>query len=254
MADDPTPSAFDELVDPYDSLIDWPKRLANEGPFFKRLFAEAGMHTVLDAACGTGHHAAMFRGWGLTVEGADLSPAMIARCRERFGENEGLSWAVRSFTDARDTMPSVDAVVCIGNSLALVDDLTGMHRAVRAMIAKLRPGGIGIFQVLNLWRIPEGPTIWQKCESRPSVGGHRVVLKGLHRVAGRGYVDLIDLRLTPGGLVKRFDAPSFIGLEAAELSHAIQKGGGSAIQLLGGYGAEPYDREKSADLMCVFRK
>jgi len=253
MAEKPRASGFDELVDVYDSLIEWPKRLAHEEPFFRRVFAEVDARYILDAACGTGHHAAMFHRWGMDVEGADLSPAMIARCREVFGENEKLRWTVRSFEDAVEPRGRFDAVVCIGNSLALVSDAAGFRRTVAAMITALRPGGVGIVQMLNLWRIQEGPTIWQKCESRPDATGHRVLLKGLHRVGTRGYVDLIDLRLTSAGLVKRFDAPSFMGIEAKDLSAAVDAGGGRDIQLFGGYNAEAYVRKQSVDLICVFK-
>ena len=72
----------DELVaDIYDVMIDWPKRLAHEGPFFRRLFQRADARRVLDAACGTGRHAALMHSWGLEVEAADISPAMIARAK-----------------------------------------------------------------------------------------------------------------------------------------------------------------------------
>ena len=31
------------------------------------------------------------------------------------------------------------------------------------MIEALRPGGVLLVQVLNLWRLPDGPCVWQKC-------------------------------------------------------------------------------------------
>ena len=252
MAENTTPTVFDQLVDAYDLLIDWPKRLANEEPFYRKLFTETGVQRVLDAACGTGHHAAMFHRWGLAVEGADLSPAMIARCRERFGEEEGLRWTVRSFEELRGPPGRFDALVCVGNSLALVADLAAVMRAVASMIAALRPGGVGVLQVLNLWRVHEGPTLWQKCEEIQSNEGRRVLLKGLHRVGSRGYIDLVDLRMGPGGLVKRVDAPIFMGIEAENLSAAVRSDGGHDLRLYGSYQEAPYDREKSADLICVF--
>jgi len=252
MAEKTPSSTFDDLVDVYDALINWPKRLAHESGFVKRLFTEANVKSVLDAACGTGHHAAMFHDWGLTVEGADLSPAMIARCRERFGEPERLSWVVRSFDDAASPRGRFDAVVCVGNSLALVPDLASVRRAVLVMIAALKPGGIGIFQVLNLWRVAEGPTQWQKCETRHDAAGQRVILKGMHRCGPRGFVDLVDLRMTPSGVVHRFDAPCFIGIEAEDLSDAVRSAGGKSLRLFGGYQSEPYERSESADLICVF--
>lgn len=247
------PKPFDEFVDTYDLLIDWPKRLANEGPFFKSLFAEACVQRVLDVGCGTGHHAAMFHRWGLAVEGADVSPAMIARCRQRFGEDQRLRWTERSFEAPCDSSGEYDAVVCLGNSLALAADMGAIQRAVRSMIATLRPGGLGVLQVLNLWRVREGPTIWQKCVEHTSGEERRVLLKGLHRVGVRGYIDLIDLRMTPGAMTKRFDSPSFMGIESESLIAAIRSGGGRLERLCGSYQAEPYDREQSVDLICVLR-
>ncbi len=253
MTENPTPTVFDDWGDAYDLLIDWPKRLANEGPFFQKRFAEAGVQRVLDAACGTGHHAAMFHRWGLAVEGADLSAAMIARCRARFGEEDGLRWAVRSFEEPCGAPGRFDAVVCVGNSLALVADLAAVERASASMIAALRPGGVGVLQVLNLWRVHEGPTSLQKCEVMQNNEGRRILLKGLHRAGSRGYIDLIDLQMTSAGWVKRFDTPSFLGIEAKDLSAAVRSNGGRDLQLYGNYQEEPYDREQSADLICVFR-
>ena len=70
---------FDDLTDIYDAMIDWPKRLAHEGSFYRRVFEQHDVRSVVDVACGTGRHAAMFHSWGLRVEAADLSPAMIDR-------------------------------------------------------------------------------------------------------------------------------------------------------------------------------
>ena len=112
-------NTFNQLADIYESMIDWPNRLAAEGPFYRRWFEEIGVNRVVDAACGTGHHAAMFHDWGLEVEGADLSPRMIDKAKAAFGEPAGLRWAVRGFGDPIPAAGSWDAVVCVGNSLAL---------------------------------------------------------------------------------------------------------------------------------------
>ena len=88
---------FDDFADAYEAMIDWPKRLAHEEPFYRRLFDRLRAGSVLDAACGTGQHAAMFHSWGLQVEGADVSPVMIERAKTKFGEPRGLQWTVRGF-------------------------------------------------------------------------------------------------------------------------------------------------------------
>ena len=74
-----------ELSDVFEDLVDWPKRLEGEGPFFRGLFARTGAQAVLDGACGTGHHGALFHSWGMSVEGADISPRMIERARALHG-------------------------------------------------------------------------------------------------------------------------------------------------------------------------
>ncbi|MCR4415548.1 MAG: class I SAM-dependent methyltransferase, partial [Thermoguttaceae bacterium] len=132
--------AFDDLSDVYEAMIDWPKRLANETPFFRRLFDAVQARSVLDVACGTGHHAAMFHSWGLRVEGADASPRMIERCRARFGESDRLGFVVRSFDQLAAAPEPFDAVICVGNSLALAPDAATAGRAVAAMFGAVRPG------------------------------------------------------------------------------------------------------------------
>src|SRR5690242_5485095 len=114
---------FDDLTDVYEAMIDWPKRLGVEAPFFRGLFERFHVKRVADIACGTGRHAAMFHSWGLEVEGSDLSPNMIARARDTFGEPGGLRWTVRGFDRPPGENGSSDAVTCLGNSLALAGDL-----------------------------------------------------------------------------------------------------------------------------------
>ncbi len=250
-----TTEAFDDLVDIYDALVDWPHRLAHEAPFYQELFAEVGVRRVLDVACGTGQHAAMFHSWGLEVEGADISAGMIARCREAFGESETLRWTVRSFDSPCDAPGTFDAAVCVGNSLALAGDLETVGHAVGAMVAALRPGGVCIIGVLNLWRLPEGPTTWQKQKRLTGGDADRVVLKGIHRVGSRGFIDLIELTLeADGGLAGRVDAPTFLGLEAEELLATASRAGAEDAQFYGTFARDPYDRAQSPDLILVCRR
>ena len=154
---------FDSWADVYESLIDWPKRLNHESPFYRRLFERLHASRILDTACGTGQHAARFHQWGFVVEGADVSPAMIAAARQRHGESPQLTWQVRSFASPVPSPAEFDVVLCTGNSLALAENRDTVQQAVHAMISALRPGGCLVLHVLNLWRLPDGPCVWQKC-------------------------------------------------------------------------------------------
>ncbi len=251
----PAPEAFLEAAARYEAMIDWPRRLAHEEPFFRRLFEQAGVRRVLDAACGTGHHAAMFHAWGLEVQGADLSPAMIACARQRHGEGPGLTWVVRSFQDPPEAPGSFDAVICTGNSLALAGTRQDIRQAVEALLASLRPDGLLVLHLLNLWHLTDGRCVWQKCRRLEAGGsGDRLLLKRLQRRGSLGQVELVEVRLAGGGAELRTDEAVFAGVEAAELAEDVRRSGGGQIELWGSWESEPYSRESSVDLILTARR
>ncbi len=251
----PAADAFLEAAQRYEALIDWPGRLAHEEPFFRRLFEQAGVRRVLDAACGTGHHAAMFHTWGLEVQGADLSPAMIACARQRHGERPGLTWVVRSFHTPPEPPDSFDAVICTGNSLALAGGMDIIAQAVRAMVSGLRTGGVLVLHLLNLWHLTDGQTVWQKCRRLDAGGpGDRVLLKRLHRNGPIGQIDRAEVLLAGGGAALLTDEARFAGVEAAELAEAVSRAGGGEVHLWGSWKFDPYSRDRSVDLILTARR
>ncbi len=252
--------AFEEFADAYEAMIDWPKRLANEEPFYRRVFERVGAGRVLDAACGAGRHAAMFHSWGMQVEGADVSEAMIRRCREAYGESETLRWVVRGFQEPPEEPGAFDVAICTGNSLALAPELVTIELAVRRLIEAVRPGGAVVLHVLNLWRLGEGECVWQKCVRTDLGGGDSLIVKGVHRCGTRGYVDLVvaDLAGAAGGgeagaakVPMRADSARFWGLQAGDLERMAIQGGASSVEVFGDYAGGGYDPAGSADLIVV---
>ena len=244
---------FDDLTDVYEAMIDWPERLANESPFYRRWFERTGVRSVLDVACGTGRHAALFHSWNLRVEGADLSPRMIERACGNFGEPPGLRWAVRGFDQPIPAGEPFDAALCVGNSLALAPDAATAQRAIGEMLAAVRPGGEVLIHLLNLWRLPDGPVVWQKCRRTTLPQGEVLILKGVHRAGGKGYVDLIVANLD-GAATMRTESAPLLGLESADLEQMARRSGAAEVGFFGGYREQPYDRGESVDLLMVARK
>ena len=143
----------------------------------------------------------------------------------------------------------------MGNSLALAPDVATVERAIRQMLAAVRDGGAIVVQVLNLWRLPDGPCVWQKCKRigdcpnfRLSESGtvplevasptNSLILKGVHRCGDRGYVEMI-VTDPSGDAAMRSESTPFLGLEAADLDCMARNAGAKKVAIFGGYKASP---------------
>lgn len=247
-----SPSPFDDLTDIYESMIDWPKRLPNETLFYRGLFEATGVRRVADVACGTGRHAALFHSWGLEVTAADISPNMIARARESFGDPQGLTWRVQPFDHPPAGKGELDAVVCLGNSLSLAPHRSAVTQSLGAMFSSVRSGGVVVVQVLNLWKLASGPSVWQKVVRRTIAGQEVTVIKGVHRCDDTGWVDLI---IVPQDTAQPHHARSvpFLGLRPEELESAARSHA-KEITFHGSIKSDPYDPAHSTDLIMVARR
>lgn len=139
----------------YDVLVDWEKRLAREGPFFRALFERHGVRSVADVGAGSGRHAILFDSWGLEVWAIDPSEEMLEQARanaERFGADVRI---VRgAFGEVSALLPApVDAVTCTGNALPHVEGVDGLRQALADFHRSLRPGGLLVLHLLNHHRI-----------------------------------------------------------------------------------------------------
>jgi SAM-dependent methyltransferase len=244
---------FEDISDVYEALVDWPTRLANETPFYRHWFSQTDVHRVLDVACGTGHHAVLFHDWGLNVEAADISPAMLEKARRRCKPSSNLRWVQRGFEEPVDSPASFDAALCVGNSLALAPDLATASRALHNMLAAIRAGGLLIIQLLNLWRLPAGPCAWQRCRPVTLPDGTAVVVKGVHRCAKRGYVDLVLISLEDARIVSQKSTP-LLGLDADQLVATLRSGGATQTHVFGDHHQQPYEETTSVDLILVALK
>jgi len=242
-------SQFEPDPQAYDEMIDWDSRLGREWRFFQPLFREHDVRSVLDAACGTGRHAEMFRSNGLSVNGADVSTAMISYCRERWGESGSLRWAVRPYT--RPNEPDFDAVICVGNSLAIADSHDELFKAIGALLASVRAGGVFVAQLLNIWRFKENAMIWQKCKRARGCGRDRVLMKGLRRVGNEAFIERVALDLSAGDVRPAYRTARLLGVTESELFDAARCAGATDVRVYGSYEREAYSTAHSQDLILV---
>jgi SAM-dependent methyltransferase len=114
-----------------------------------RIIEEAcpGARTLLDVACGTGAHLAELRQW-YAVEGADLSPAMLAEARQRLPEVPLHVADMR----ALDLGRTFDAVICLFSSIGYITEPSDMRSSVARLAAHVAPGGV---LILDGWLRPD---------------------------------------------------------------------------------------------------
>lgn len=104
-------------------------------------------HTLADVACGSGEFAVAMARRGLTVTGIDQSPEMLALARsaaDRSGVR--LTWLEQDMRELRLPEP-VDAATCLYDSLNYLVDENELRRAMTAVAASLRPGGLFLFDM-----------------------------------------------------------------------------------------------------------
>ena len=93
--------------------------------------------TLLDVACGTGHHLQYLRRW-YTVEGVDLDAGLLDLARQRLPD---VPLHQRDMADF-DLGRRFDAVVCLFSAIGYVKTADRLRRAVACLAAHVAPGGV----------------------------------------------------------------------------------------------------------------
>jgi SAM-dependent methyltransferase len=103
--------------------------------------------TLLDVACGTGAHLAELSRW-YEVEGADISPAMLAVARARVPGIPLHQADMRTIALGK----TFDAVICLFSSIGYITDPKEMRSTVASLAAHVAPGGV---LILDGWVRPD---------------------------------------------------------------------------------------------------
>jgi len=94
--------------------------------------------SLLDVACGTGKHLAIWRDRLDHVEGADVDGGMLAVARQRLGD---VPLHLADFTTL-DLGRSFDVVTCLFSSIGYARTPERLDAAIAAMARHLTPGGV----------------------------------------------------------------------------------------------------------------
>jgi len=244
---------YDILAADYDRFVDWPARLAFELPFLERLFQAHGVRRVLDAACGTGHHALALARRGYQAAGADPSAPMIGRARAlAAAEGPEVPFAVAEFGELAWALPGPhDAVLCLGNSLPHLLSPEAVQQALADFASALRPGGLVVIQNRNYDRV------WPERERFMPLQTHR---EGDREWLFFRFMDFHEatltfhvVTLTGSGSTWSYQVGSteLRPIFQADLAGWLAAAGFRDVQFYGSYEGEPFDPRASGDLIAV---
>jgi SAM-dependent methyltransferase len=195
-----------------------------------RIIREANptARTLLDVACGTGAHLVELRRW-YSVQGVDLSPAMLAVARGRLPGVPLVEADMRTL----DLGQSFDAVTCLFSSIGYITDPSEMRSAIAHIAAHVAPGGV---LILDGWVRPEH---WREgIRPEPDIAQDDEVLVVRLSVSRRAgnitELDMHHLVQTSGG-IEYFVESHRLALTKTEDYVAAVEGAGLAARIIPDY-------------------
>jgi SAM-dependent methyltransferase len=238
-------------------MVDWDERLGHESSFFQRAFQSVHAQSVLDCACGTGHHACLFARWGMDVSASDVSEQMIQKSTHLAAtRNLSIDFHQASFDQLSQTFDQrFDAVVCVGNSLSAAGSRSAAAEGINQMQQVLRPDGVLIVQVLNYERFPPGQPAYGDPLHRQHLGQDYLFMKAFRRAGTRCDMDIIVLTDGATGQWGRtVFTERLLVVDRDGLVEMLEQAGLSKTKLYGGHDMTPFKPKTSRDLIAVARR
>ena len=249
---------YDDFSAEYDRFIDWPSRLAAELPFVDRQLQSAGVHRLLDAACGTGMHAIALAQWGYAPVGADLSPGMIERSRANAAAaGVDVQFQVAGLGELEAQVGSgFEAVLCLGNSLPHLLTADALALALSDFGACLRPGGLLLLQNRNFDAVLARGERWMEPQAR-SEGAAEWVFVRFYDFEDDGPLTFNLVTLRRRGAepwTQQVSSARLRPLLQAELVAALGAAGFVEVACYGNLQGAPFDPLRSSDLVVTARR
>jgi len=243
---------YDALAVDYDRFVNWEGRLSHELPFFVSLFEECGVRRVLDAACGTGHHAIALARQGYQVMGTDLSAPMIARAGENASAHGvDARFAVAGLGGYAALGQTYDAAICLGNSLPHLLSGAAVAEALADFAAVLRPGGLLVIQNRNFDRVWRERERFMPPQTHRDAEGEWIFLRFYDFHEESLTFNMLRLRSTADGWSQSIESTELRPIFAKDLVSALASAGFDAVTLYGSYDGSPFDPSSSGDLIAV---
>jgi len=249
----PEGHGFAEFASLYDKMVDWERRLARELPFYRKLFSEHKVKSVLDVACGTGRHAAALAEMGLAVTGAEADTGMLGLARERARTGQArVEFVEADFLSLGKVVQGpFDAVICVGNSFPALCNSVERVQVLRDFAGVMSADGIAIIHLLNYELLLANIDAESPSQVRTSKDGSVRYVKSFRR-AGSHVEMCIEYKHTEG-TGGRF-VHELHPVNAWELETEMASAGMRVIGTYGDYEFGKFEMGSSEDLIMVAKK
>jgi ubiquinone/menaquinone biosynthesis C-methylase UbiE len=246
-----------DILKNWDKVINWDKRLHHEIPFFREIFEENGIKKVLDACCGSGRHAIEFSKMGLDVVSIDCSDEILA-CAKVNTKNAGIN--IRLFNEDVLDLPrfqenEFDAIVCIGNSLALLDSFEDFKKAILNFNRILKKDGVIIIHLLDLNKLEETGQVMMPVISTNENGSETILCRVFH-VSGKSssYVTFIVLEKKDDKWVGKSYRQNLVRITQGDIQRIFQELHYEKVNFYSSFKKHPLEDKKFSDMIITAKK
>ncbi len=245
-------SFYDQLAPLYRIKVDWESRSAKEDKLFDYLISTLKPTSVLDLGCGDGGHAPRYLTAGITYHGIDYSAEMIRVARQAYGQSEGSLFEVGDMSMLSAKLSArFDQILLLGNTLPHVSTLRTLRTTLAGIGRSLVAGGHFVVQTVN----------------PGSLAGKRVHFLAAKLTTEAFFVPvyvrdghywefyLTTHRLNAGSIESTTTSSTRLRIwNKRQVVENARRYGLKLISAYGGPQLQPYQSNKSGNMILIFRK
>ncbi len=245
----------------YDSAVDWPARLAREGPFLLGALAAAPSRRVVDLGSATGEHARWLAGRGYEVVGIEGVKERWELAR-RFSV-PGVEFLIGDLGAVEAMVRGqFGAAICLGNTLPALIGAEAVSRMFIGLRRRFLAGGVFVLQQWNFDGLARRG-VRELPERRLPQAEGELLFRAALELDAEGIATIhertFQLNSPPGEVDSPPGEPRLLherhrylqGWRHDELLALLDLARFSTVRVHGGFAGEPFDIDLSQELVLV---
>ncbi len=248
---------FEKIAKYYSLLFDETARLKNERKLLTDIINSYRPHPqVLDLGCGTGMHSRFFATYGAKVMAVDISPTMLHIAKENSTSSNNSFYNIDYIVADITSLPfnsKWDIILLLGNTLSLITDDEILRNVLQSLYNLTRLNGCLLIQVVN-YNHPDTSKPSMKTVIKDGCNFSATIIKTIIPSNELVYLSISYFIKTDEGLISDSET-NFIKKRRAEYLTTVGKESGYELKAIyGDFQGNPFDLEKSKDIILLFRK